>query len=121
VTRLAYLLAGALLLSGVGVTASLAHPILLASTPEAGSVVSRVPARIVLRFNNRVEKALCRVALVTSGGRATPLDVAAGEGSDAEVVAAMPAIEPGTYKVEWRALSADGHFVSGSFSFRLAP
>lgn len=109
------------MLCALGVAPSFAHPILLASTPEAGSVVSQAPARVVLRFNNRVEKALCRVALVARGGRATALDVATGEGGDAEVVAAMPAIQPGTYKVEWRALSADGHFVSGSFSFRLAP
>lgn len=120
-TRVASVLGAGFLLAGlVAATPSFAHPILLASSPEAGAVVAKPPTRVVLRFNNRIEKALCRIALVDASGRTTPLAVAEGQGGEAELVAPLPAIPPGTYRVDWRVMSADGHFVSGSFSFQLA-
>lgn len=33
----------------------------------------------------------------------------------------LPALEAGAYRVEWRALSADGHPVDGAFSFTIVP
>lgn len=33
----------------------------------------------------------------------------------------LPTLAPGAYRVEWRALSAEGHPVDGAFSFTVAP
>ncbi|WP_193368922.1 copper resistance CopC family protein [Pelagibius marinus] len=33
----------------------------------------------------------------------------------------LPSLEAGAYRVEWRALSADGHPVDGAFSFAIVP
>ena len=33
----------------------------------------------------------------------------------------LPPLEAGSYRVEWRALSADGHPVDGEFSFSITP
>ncbi len=120
-SRVARVLAAGLLVAGLmDVAPVFAHPILVSSIPDNGAVISRLPPRLVLRFNNRVEKALCRIALVDAGGRSTPLSVATGEGDEAALIAPMPAVPPGSYRVDWRVLSADGHFVSGSLSFRFA-
>ena len=37
------------------------------------------------------------------------------------LAAALPPLAPGTYHVEWRVLSADGHVVSGRYTFHVAP
>ncbi len=34
---------------------------------------------------------------------------------------ALPPLEAGAYRVQWRALSADGHPVDGEFSFTIVP
>jgi methionine-rich copper-binding protein CopC len=35
--------------------------------------------------------------------------------------AAVPPLTPGIWRVEWQVFSTDGHVVSGSYGFRLAP
>jgi methionine-rich copper-binding protein CopC len=98
-----------------------AHSLLLSSSPAAGAVVAAPPGRITLTFNNRVEKALSRVRLLDAGGRRQSLEVAVAEGPPDSVAATVPALAPGSYRVEWQVLSTDGHVVRGAFSFRLQP
>jgi methionine-rich copper-binding protein CopC len=43
------------------------------------------------------------------------------DGAADRLIAAVPALAPGTWRVEWQVLSTDGHIVSGGFSFRVAP
>lgn len=97
-----------------------AHSLLLESSPPAGSTVV-APARLMVRFNNRVEKALSRLRLVDERGKARPLAVPAGDAPADRLTAALPPLPPGAYRVEWQVLSTDGHIVRGSFSFRVAP
>jgi methionine-rich copper-binding protein CopC len=118
VSRLAAaLLAGALALAPAGAPA---HSLLLGSEPATGAAVS-APARLALRFNNRIEKPLSRVRVLGAGGAAQPLAVLVGEGAPDRLVAALPPLAPGVWRVEWQVLSTDGHIVRGSFSFRVAP
>ena len=98
-----------------------AHSLLLGSSPAAGAVVAVPPGRITLTFNNRVEKALSRVHLVDASGRPQPLVVAVADGPADSLAAAVPALAPGSYRVEWQVLSTDGHVVRGAFSFRFQP
>jgi methionine-rich copper-binding protein CopC len=37
------------------------------------------------------------------------------------VVARVPPLSPGAWRVEWQVFSTDGHVVSGTYGFRLAP
>jgi len=118
VSRLAAaLLAGALALAPAGVPA---HSLLLGSEPAAGAAVP-APARLTLRFNNRIEKPLSRVRVLGGGGAVQPLAVLVGEGAPDRLVAALPPLAPGLWRVEWQVLSTDGHIVRGTFSFRVAP
>ena len=110
--------AGALVLALAG--PAFAHSLLLESGPAAGSV-GAAPARLTLRFNNRIEKALSRLTLTTERGEALPLAAPAADGPADRLSAGLPPLSPGAYRVEWQVLSTDGHIVSGSFSFRVAP
>ncbi len=118
--RPALVLAGALALGLVTPLFASAHSLLLGSTPPADAVVAGSPGRLTLRFNNRIEKRLCRLRMVDGAGAArdlTPL----GDGPADRLEAALPALGAGAYRVEWQVLSTDGHVVSGRFSFKIAP
>lgn len=99
-----------------------AHSLLLSATPPSNAVLKSSPPYVVLRFNNRIEKRLSRVRLVDEHGAAAvaPTASARDEGSQT-LVAAVPPLAPGAWRVEWQVFSTDGHVVSGSYGFRLAP
>jgi methionine-rich copper-binding protein CopC len=100
---------------GVGLTA--AHALLLESTPRAGDA-GPSPARLMLRFNSRIEKPLSTVMLV-GGPRNTRIMLLRSEpeaGPDT-LVFGLPQLEPGRYRVEWKVLSVDGHFTEGVVNF----
>jgi methionine-rich copper-binding protein CopC len=114
-------LAFAVALCGVacaaGVAVGAAHALLLESTPKAGDAVAS-PARLMLRFNSRIEKPLSTITLV-GGPRNTRIMLLRSEpeaGPDT-LVFGLPALEPGRYRVEWKVLSVDGHFTEGVVSF----
>jgi methionine-rich copper-binding protein CopC len=120
-TRLAALLAasGAVL---VLATSAAAHSLLLGSTPAPGAVVTTSPPHVTLRFNNRIETRLSRVRLVDERGRVAAAPVATRASASPQTLeAVVPPLLPGLWRVEWQVFSADGHTVSGSYAFRLAP
>ncbi len=96
-----------------------AHSLLLSSMPAADAVVSGPPA-VSLRFNNRIEKTLCRIRLVSPRGETQTLAVRNGGAVDA-LEAPLPPLAAGRYRVDWRVLSTDGHVVSGTFAFSVSP
>jgi methionine-rich copper-binding protein CopC len=99
-----------------------AHSLLLAATPAPDAVVVASPAYITLRFNNRVERRLSRVQLVDERGRVASAPITGDEAQAAEVLrAAVPPLAAGRWRVEWQVFSTDGHVVSGSYAFQLAP
>jgi methionine-rich copper-binding protein CopC len=100
---------------------AVAHSLLLESAPAAGATLPAAPSELVLRFNNRIEKSLSSVRLRDAGGAAQPLVIAVDAGAADRVVATMPALSPGRWRVEWQVLSTDGHVVAGRFEFRIAP
>jgi methionine-rich copper-binding protein CopC len=98
-----------------------AHSLLLESVPAAGATLSAPPAQLMLRFNNRVEKALSRLRLIDERGAEQPLAIAVAGGPADRLTAPVPALAPGRWRVEWQVLSTDGHVVSGRFDFTVRP
>jgi methionine-rich copper-binding protein CopC len=97
-----------------------AHSLLIEATPAPRSVLAAPPARVDLRFNNRIEKRLSGIAIVGAGGQrhaTTLLDDPAPD----RLRASVPPLPPGDYRLEWRVLSSDGHVVTGTYTFRIAP
>jgi methionine-rich copper-binding protein CopC len=110
-------LAGALALAGA--LDLHAHSLLLDASPAPDATVA-APYQVRLRFNNRVERGLSRLAIVDARGTRHELTLARDTAPD-RVTASAPALPPGAYHVEWQVLSADGHIVNGRYPFRIAP
>ena len=110
---------GLLLVVAVPLTGA-AHSLLLEARPAAGSAV-RAPARVTLRFNNRIEKRLSSATLVDPEQSRVSLVVVTTEGAADTLALLAPPLAPGNYHLEWQVLSADGHVVSGRYAFRVVP
>ena len=108
--------AGALLALLLAAALAAAHSLLLESSPPINGTVDSAPSELRLRFNNRIEKRLCRLRLVSEGGEARELPVATDGVAD-WLTAPVSGIGRGRYRVEWQVLSTDGHVVSGRFTF----
>jgi hypothetical protein len=85
-------------------------------------VLTASPPAVVLRFNNRIEKRLSRVRLVDERGTVATAPTLAREGEAAEsLTAVVPPLTAGRWRVDWQVFSTDGHVVTGSYQFRVAP
>jgi len=101
-------------------TAVSAHAILDSSTPAASSVLETSPPEIRLDFNETIENSLLSIRLFDSEQKVVSIGKAQRSQSDMSVaVASVPQLDSGVYVVVWRAVSADGHPVSGAFPFEI--
>ena len=100
---------------------AVAHASLVASFPDKGAVLTGSPTEIHLTFNEHVEPKLCRVKLVSDGGKNFDADRPSADKARANtIVAAVPVLKPGTYSARWTAVGSDGHKTHGDFSFTVA-
>lgn len=116
----AWVIAAALLI-GFAATASpvFAHSVLLETSPDDGDQLPTAPSEVSLTFNEDITD-LGTEVIVTSGE--------GEEVNDGEVVIEGPVVTQalvedlpeGSYTVTWRAVSADGHPISGEFGFTAA-
>src|SRR5688572_1611349 len=94
------------------------HATLLSSEPAKGSTVATSPVRIYLVFSEEVEPSLSRIRLVGPDGRVVALE---STGDPRNVSALMARVTTplanGTWRVEWRIVSEDGHPIDGDFTF----
>lgn len=104
---------------GVGQTApAFPHAALVRSTPSARATLSRVPARVELWFNERLEPAYSSLSVQNASG--VPVDqrdVLVGPDDRRRLSVGVPALSPGRYVVRYRVLSVDGHVVESTFAF----
>jgi methionine-rich copper-binding protein CopC len=107
-------LAAAALLLG-SATAAQAHNILVGTSPADGSIEKAVPTQVTLTFN---EPALAIGTEIIVAGPAGQEQSGAAVLVDNTVTEHLqPGSPAGPYAVLWRVTSADGHPVSGKFSF----
>ncbi len=116
--RLALIVAAAL----SAPSTAFAHAQLLAANPGVGSTIRESPKAIVLTFSEGVEPRFCGVAVSKADGRSVPLDKPAAQGNGAQLTTRVTnPLMPGTYTVQWRAVSVDTHRTQGTFTFTVAP
>ena len=93
-----------------------AHDELVSTSPQDGSSLA-APGQVVLRFTNDLLAIGNRVRVEgPSGPASNPSAKASGPTLTASLDPDLPA---GAYRVTWRAVSADGHPLSGTFGFTL--
>ena len=92
-----------------------AHDELISSSPVNGAVLDTAPSEIELVFS---------AALMDLGNQVIVEDAAGNNLAQSEpvlnretLVQALPALDAGEYQVNWRAVSSDGHPITGTFSF----
>jgi copper resistance protein C len=118
--RAAGVFAAASVLVLAGSMAADAHAHLVRAIPAAGATVDTAPAEVTLRFNEKLERAFSSVVVRDATGK----QVDKGEGSvdkadRTTMRVLLQPLQPGVYKVEWRAVSADTHKVNGDFTFMI--
>jgi copper resistance protein C len=96
--------------------AAVAKPELSGSTPADGATLSSAPEEIVLDFAGPV--ALAAVIVHESDGASHAIKSLPRERA-AHLVVKAPKLKPGSYRIEWRALSDATYATSGSFSFKV--
>ena len=105
----------AIVLSLLGASVALAHTRLASSLPADEAQLSAAPQEITLQFSEAVR--LTVVALQTPGG-SEPLEPGSTDAAT-EFEVALPALAAGEYLVQWRAVSADTHVISGEIRFTI--
>ncbi len=117
--QLAGFLAAAVLVLGSGANAARAHDALTGATPAQDATVDTSPSQVSLQFS-QAPQALGTQVLV-SGPDGEPASEGAVEVEGTRVIQPLVSDLPaGSYTVHWRVSSADGHPLSGSFTFAVA-
>src|SRR5271170_214679 len=107
-------------LSLAGATTAIAHAHLVRAVPAVGGTLHDPPSEVTLRFSERLEPAFSSVVVRDAGGKQIDKGDGKVDKSDRSVIhVSLPSLEPGVYKVEWKAVSADTHKVSGDFTFKV--
>jgi methionine-rich copper-binding protein CopC len=97
---------------------ALAHARLLKEEPAEGSVLAKSPDRVELRFSEPVDAEFSPLEVRDSDHNRVDKDDAHVDPNDARVlIADLEELPEGSYTVEWRVTSIDGHVVQGRYRF----
>lgn len=93
-----------------------AHDVLIATAPKAHSTVGAPRSTVRLTFNDAVQTSFAEVVVTDRAG--DELSIGKPDVVDDTVTQRIkPFPAGGAYRVSWRIVSADGHPVSGTFTF----
>ncbi len=92
-----------------------AHAYLDHAIPQVGSTVATAPSELTLSFTQNLEPAFTTVRVTGPDG--ARVDQGKPEISGNTVRVSIKAASPGTYHVDWHALSVDTHTTQGSYTF----
>ena len=100
---------------------ALAHAALVKSVPGSRAQLGRLPSQIELCFNEAVELKFSSVRLTAPNGDELPLGELSSRERDPKcLLAPVPELKVyGTYTVNYRVLSKDGHVVEYGYTFTL--
>lgn len=115
-SRAGALLAAVVLALLVPIGAASAHDTLVSTSPQEGSTVQEMPAKIGLTYDNIPIAMGSEIHIVDAQGN----NWAQGEATVTDRVvsqAVQPGTPAGTYTVQWRVVSSDGHPIQGKFTF----
>jgi len=98
-----------------------AHPVLEASDPGQGATVSS-PKEIRLTFTENLIAKFSGLTIKDQSGRQIGTASPSFDPNDKRqlIVPISTPLPPGAYDVDWHAVGADTHRVTGHFSFRVA-
>ncbi len=101
-----------------GTPSAWAHAVRVAADPAPDATVSTGPARVTATFNEQLQSSFAAMTVVGPDGNLWSEGSPQVQGATVGV-AVRPLGPAGNYTVNYRVTSADGHVVSGSWSFTL--
>ena len=122
--RRLYLAWAGLLLAALALTATVTAPLAFAHAtrvscqPADNAVLTTGPGQVSATFNERLQTSFAAMAVVGPDGNLWSTGQPTVQGAVVSV-GLRPLGPAGSYTVNYRVTSADGHVVSGSWSFRL--
>lgn len=117
----------ALVLAVAGVLAlaaqASAHAYLIKTVPAASVVLPTPPATVQLTYDEAVEPRLAIISVTDVDGKQETTGPVTRSQADPDtlVVPLRPRLPEGWYLIYWRAISVDGHPVSGAFTYAIGP
>jgi copper resistance protein C len=100
-----------------GCASANAHAIVVRAKPQDGETVTSAPSKVELWYDAPISSAMAALSVTDAAGQRVDKHDTAIDG--AHVTTSVEASAPGEYTVRYRALSADGHIVSGSLHFTI--
>jgi methionine-rich copper-binding protein CopC len=119
VPKVKSIVAVALLVASLSAGAAFAHAELQSAEPAAGSAAATSPHEIRLTFSEALIAKFSGVVLKDQAGKsiATGKAVVDPAYRNVLIVPISEPLPPGTYKVEWHAVSEDTHREKGAYAF----
>jgi methionine-rich copper-binding protein CopC len=102
-----------------GAQLALPHASLIRASPPANSAVQTAPREVSLLFSERVRAAPGAIAVRDAKGARVDKGDIRLDTNGRIVRTSLQPLGPGSYRVNWRVRSNDGHTVQGSFTFRV--
>lgn len=93
------------------------HAMLIGTDPADGAVLTQAPDVVVLTFNEPIHADDGAIRLLDAGGEPLPTEHSSVD--DTVEVDVPTKLDDGTYILDWRVTSADGHPVAGAFTFAI--
>lgn len=107
-----------LFLAAGGIAPAAAHATIVRTSPAQGGSAQGTVGKVEVWYNEGIGKDLIALAVIDTGGtRVDKRDAAIDSADPSHVTASVGALAPGEYTVRYRAVSADGHIVSGAWNF----
>jgi len=99
-----------------------AHAIIVRTSPPQGGAAAGNIGKVDVWYDAGIRDSLAALAVISPGGeRVDKRDAAIDSADAAHVSVSVNPLTPGKYTVRYRALSADGHLVSGAWEFEVRP
>ena len=100
---------------------SLAHASLVSSYPKANSIIYTAPKKITLTFNEELlnikNKPINKITVLGPGALEFKSTI---QVSGRKIFLKVPSLNSkGEFQVNWRAVSKDGHVLTGNFKFTI--
>jgi copper resistance protein C len=97
-----------------------AHAFLDHASPAVGSSVATAPAAVTMWFTQQLEPAFTTATVTDASGNAvTAARAEVDPQNPMELRVSLKPLPPGTYTVNWHALSVDTHTTQGHFTFQV--
>lgn len=97
-----------------------AHAIVVRTSPEKGTVAPESPGKVEVWYDAGIRNDFAALAVINSAGdRVDKRDAAIDRLDPSHVSTSVEVLPPGEYTVRYRAVSADGHIVSGAWTFEV--